>query len=170
MGCGPSLRRIQQSRVYFERCYAADFDPRVPLVEKQACWAAWQEHYTIGQPEDRTEYASERLDALRHGESVPHLPGLPAAALGPRSETQMTASSEETLIPVEEDPATAAVPRRRSRRERHPDPVPRTSNAICAVAACEAEWRGCLDDCPARSAPCETACEIELQACARGCF
>lgn len=171
LGCGPSLRRSQQGRVYFERCYAADFDPRVALADKHACWTAWLAHYTSGQPVDRGDYARQRIYAIEHGESVPRLPGLPAAALGPRSAAPITAASTS----LTEDDAERAAPerperrRRRSRRERHAPPLPRNSNPTCAATACEQAWRACYDTCDG-ARPCETACQIELTACARGCF
>lgn len=175
LGCGPSLRRSQQSRVYFERCYAADFDTRIAVAEKHACWTAWLEHYTIGQPEDRRDYAQERIYAIEHGESVPRLPGLPEVALGPRTAMPVTAASIPAEEPTEEPAETPPVDRvemprhRHSRRDRMP-PLPRTANPACAAVACEPAWRTCIDACPEDSRACETACELELSACARGCF
>lgn len=170
MGCGPSLRRVQQSSVYFERCYAADFDARIPLGEKHACWSAWLEHYTNGQPEERTHYARERVYAIEHGESVPRLPGLPEAMVGPTRSAPVTVSSEAL---VAEEPAPPAQAEREdppeARSERRPAPLPRTGNPTCAAQACEPAWRSCVDGCDDRPG-CETACEVELQACARGCF
>ena len=71
-GCAPSLRMVHRSRAYFERCYAADFDPRIRRTERHACWVAWLDHYTGGQPRERIAYARERVasqgadtDALR---------------------------------------------------------------------------------------------------------
>ena len=171
LGCGPSLRRVQQSRIYFERCYAADFDPRIPLPEKHACWNAWMEHYTLGQAQDRTTYARDRIYAIEHGESVPRLPGLPEVALGPRRATPVTVSSGPSVEAETAHPAMAddeELPRRR-RTRRRPRPLPRTANAACASVACEPAWRACLETCDeARS--CRTACDVELQSCSRGCF
>ena len=174
LGCGPSLRRVQQSNVYFERCYAADFDPRVPLAEKHACWSAWREHYAAGQPQERLEYAQARIYAIEHSESVPRLPGLPEAAMGPRRMTAVTAASTTEAPPEPDPPAVAeqeSLRERRARRRRHRrHPLPRTTNRICATAACEPAYRECLDTCARGNEACETACEVELQACARGCF
>jgi len=176
LGCGPSLRRVQQSRVYFERCYAADFDPRIPVAEKHACWNAWMEHYTLGQPRDRRDYAEERIYAIEHGESVPRLPGLPEAALGPTRAVTVTAASGPTTDPVERAaaPRTAdeeELPERPRRGHDYTPPVPQTNNPTCATSACESGWQSCLDSCPEHGDDaCQTACEVELQACARGCF
>lgn len=172
LGCGHSLRRVAQSQIYFERCYAADFDPRVPLAEKHACWTAWREHYTPGQTPDRVGYCEQRIDAIEHGESVPRLPGLPEAAMGPRRATPILAVSSEEAIA---EPQLASLDHEddlpaRTRRARRPPPLPRTSNVICAQRACEPVWRACVDSCPPGNDPCETACEVELQGCARGCF
>ncbi len=173
--CGPSLRRAQQSRVYFERCYAADFDPSIAAAEKHACWTAWLEHYTNGQPPERGDYARERVYAIEHGESVPRLPGLPQAALGPRAVTPVTVASAPEEPPAPEEAPVLPVDRvqleerREPRRDRHAPPLPRTANPACASAACEPAWRECIDACDGTEA-CETACEVELAACARGCF
>jgi hypothetical protein len=171
LGCGPSLRRVQQSSVYFERCYAADFDARIPLAEKHACWSAWREHYTIGQPRDRRDYASGRIYAIEHGESVPRLPGLPQVALGPQTARPVTAVSvtENDPRPVVEEPANEVELPAREERER-PRPLPRTANPACAAVACEPSWRRCIGGCAEGSDACETACNVELSACARGCF
>jgi len=175
VGCGPSLRRTQQSRVYFERCYAADFDVRIALAEKHACWTSWLSHYTIGNGHERLDYARERLYAIEHGESVPRLPGLPVAALGPRAVTPVTAASapaDEPEPSIDETLPADRVElprRRRSRRDRHSPVLPRTANATCARTACEPAWRECVDTCD-RVEACETACQVELSACARGCF
>jgi hypothetical protein len=173
VGCGPSLRRTQQSRVYFERCYAADFDARIPLAEKHACWTAWLAHYTIGQPAERREYARDRVYAIEHGESVPRLPGLPAVAIGPRTAAPVTAVSlperedparEDSAAPPQAPPGPEIVPP----RPRRPPPLPRTTNPACAASACQPRWLECVEACTSEA--CETACAVELTACARGCF
>lgn len=61
IGCGPSLRRMHRSEVYFERCYAADFDPNVPIAERRACWQDWMVHWQADQPPDRVDYVRERM-------------------------------------------------------------------------------------------------------------
>lgn len=172
VGCGPSLRRVQESHVYFERCYAADFDARIPLSEKNACWSAWLEHYTSGQPPERATYARERMYAIEHGESVPRLPGMPDAVVSSRVAPVISGSvevSEQVVPPSNVDEEEMARPRLRERRERQA-PLPRTSNAICAARACEGAWRTCTERCPRDGEACHTACEVEIRACARGCF
>lgn len=174
-GCGPSLRGVAQGRVYFERCYAADFDARIPVAEKHACWTAWNEHYTRGQPHERIRYAADRLQAIERGESVEGLPGLPDSPIG-RASAPITVSQSAD---VEPDPEVAPAPPPASvdaeepetpARRRHPPRLPRASNEECASTACEARWRVCAEACPAFEGACETACEVELFACARGCF
>ncbi len=63
-GCGPSLQRVEQANVYFERCHAADRDPARSDGDRRACWQAWHEHYEVGQPHDRVDYVQERLVML----------------------------------------------------------------------------------------------------------
>ncbi len=63
-GCGPSLRRVHQGNVYFERCYAADLDALVPPTERRTCWQAWHAHYQTGASPERIDYVTERLAML----------------------------------------------------------------------------------------------------------
>ncbi|MBN8616387.1 MAG: hypothetical protein J0L92_37725, partial [Deltaproteobacteria bacterium] len=55
---------MEQANVYFERCHAADRDPRRDDLERRACWQAWRDHYEVGQPDDRLDYVRERLVML----------------------------------------------------------------------------------------------------------
>jgi hypothetical protein len=130
------------------------------------------EHYTSGQPPERATYAQERIYAIEHGESVPHLPGLPEAIVSTRV-APVIAPSEEVGEHVQDatnvDDEEMVRPRPREHRQREA-PIPRTSNAICAANACEGAWRTCTERCPEDSEPCRTACEVEIRACARGCF
>lgn len=161
-GCAPSLRATQRSQVYFERCYAADFDPRIPGTEKHACWDAWLEHYAAHQPRERVEYARERSRGLARGRAVAPLPGIPEAAMGPTGAASVAAASAGG---DEADESRWPPPRERRYRRQ----LPRTSNPTCAAAACEAPWRDCLAACEDRPA-CRNACTVELRACARGCY
>lgn len=171
IGCGPSFRRLQDSRVYFERCYAADFDSRIPLAEKHACWTAWLEHYTSGQPRERHVYARDRIFAIEQGESLPRLPGTPEAVVSTRVTPVISPSEEvETVAPAPANVDEEEMERPRPRARRREPPIPRTANPICAARACEAAWRTCVGRCPEDMDACDMACEVELQACARGCF
>jgi hypothetical protein len=67
---------VYQSNAYFERCHTADFDPEVSVEKRRKCWAKWLEHYTVGQPPERVQYARQRLHALERGETMDPLPGL----------------------------------------------------------------------------------------------
>lgn len=83
-----------QSSIYYERCYSADFDPRIRAPEKEACWTAWLEHYTEGQASHRVDYAMSRVEAITRGETLPTLPGMPEASLGPSLSTVTYSASE----------------------------------------------------------------------------
>lgn len=52
---------MHRSEVYFERCYAADFDPAVPIAQRRACWQGWMAHWQSDQPPDRIDYVRERV-------------------------------------------------------------------------------------------------------------
>ncbi|HUT79449.1 MAG TPA: hypothetical protein VM285_17260 [Polyangia bacterium] len=77
-GCGPSLRRTEQSDNAFLRCFDGDYHPGRALAEKESCWSAWLERRVYNQPADKVAYAELRLTELVDGISVPGPPG-PAA-------------------------------------------------------------------------------------------
>lgn len=52
---------MHRSDVYFERCYAADFDIQVPIEERRACWQSWMEHWQRDQGAPRVDYVRERI-------------------------------------------------------------------------------------------------------------
>ncbi len=135
-GCAPSLRMVHRSRAYFERCYAADFDPRVVPAERRACWDAWLAHYTQGQPRERVQYARARLRA----------DGAPAEPLLLADDATSAAT----------DATTPATPMRSATGC---DAVCGPTLASCAArcdvadptpcrAACDAEHRACMNACP----------------------
>lgn len=167
VGCVPSLRVVQQGHVYFERCYAADFDPQIPLAEKHACWNAWLSHYTTGQSRERVRYARRRLYQIEHGRPVPRLPGLPEAGADSRDVVAISepGPAESTRGANESSPAEPA--EMAADRE---SPLPQNTNPACAALACEPAWRACMAECADNHYPCQDACRVELHACARGCF
>lgn len=191
--CGPSLRMVEGSRHYFERCYSADFDARTPIAEKHACWESWLAHYRMGQPSERRRYARNRLFELERGVALPRLPGMAEAAIGPRraeplvvstiSESISQGISQSEAAESEELPglghagersqkAPDARPRRAERRtrDRPRRSMPRTSNRVCAARACEPSWQDCVDRCGRSAQECVMACRVELSACSRSCF
>jgi hypothetical protein len=90
-GCGPSLRRMHRSEVYFERCYAADFDPQVPIDERRACWQAWMEYWQRDQPIERVDYVRERILRLDPAHSA-----VVALAIGDAESESPAQSAEPT--------------------------------------------------------------------------
>lgn len=79
-GCAPSIRMVHRSRAYFERCYAADFDPQIRRTERHACWVAWLDHYTSGQPRERVMYARTRAAAQGIENDSLAMPGVERAS------------------------------------------------------------------------------------------
>jgi len=79
-GCAPSLRMVHRSRAYFERCYAADFDAQIRRTERHACWVAWLDHYTSGQPRERIIYARTRVAAQGIENDALAMPGVDGAS------------------------------------------------------------------------------------------
>lgn len=118
IGCGPSLRRVHRSEVYFERCYAADLDRAVPIGERRACWQSWMAHYQLGQPPDRIDYVRERilrLDperaevvalAIGEGDPVPASQSEPAIA----AEAELVAATASGEAPLSQPEAAEPDP------------------------------------------------------------
>lgn len=75
VGCGYSPHMAHQSQGYFEHCHAADLDPERSIEEREACWAAWLEHYASPLRPARIDHARRRLAALGRGDEVPAITG-----------------------------------------------------------------------------------------------
>jgi len=148
---------VHQSNAYFERCHSADYDPTVQANIRQACWAAWLEHYTGGQPPERLEYARRRLRALEEGITVPPLPGLPSSALGSSHTASFlvtsSSSSTEQVLP-------SAVPQSPA--------APTADDGAARLEVCAPERVRCRDACD--SAGCHDACIAEYRTCLRGLY
>ena len=160
---------VHEGDTYFERCYGADFDVRVPQEKKELCWQAWLAHYTKHQPAHRVDYALGRIEALSSGEPPPFLPGLVRGALRPdqiRSELDAAVAASSNTSSMLLAPISAA----------DASAVPRG----CAHFCSEYERR-CNADCPAaveargsareqRSDTCMAGCERERAICLNGCY
>jgi hypothetical protein len=149
---------VHQSQVYFERCHAGDYDPRVANDDREACWAAWIDHYSDDQPPERVAYAQQRMGELEEGIAVEPLPGVePSARLTYTS--SFLSSAVSTVEPApESEPAVDAPPRQ----------APSAQGACAPV--CAPRWDRCAANCGAADAPCERACAAEHRTCMRGCY
>jgi len=183
LACGPSLRRLHRSDVYFERCDAADLDVRVPVEERRACWQAWLANHAEAAPRERVGYARERhlhlermgadAVALSTGVEVeaPDAIQTEAATLaGAPSETAVPAAS--TPIPAADSSPDGRVDRAPPRRVQGPHPsVPPAQDAAACAARCRPAWDACAAPCggTARQA-CLHACRASLRVCAHACY
>lgn len=145
---------MHEGDVYFERCYGAEFDPRVSHDQREACWEAWLAYYTKAQPAHRVDYALRRTEALQNGESSPALPGLaPERAAqggvdaGPSSAHGFSESAYDRVL----DGDAGAIPNG------------------CGPA-CEAHERRCGARCPSESHDCQLGCQQERALCMNGCY
>jgi hypothetical protein len=162
-GCGPSLRRVQQADEYFERCYAADRDERRTDDERRACWVAWNEHYRVGQAEDRIDYVRERLVMLdpRQASAIELTTG--QEELDPGIEPAPEASPPEGAEVTDTLHGDGPV------RARRRPVAPRTRTSACA-ASCEPDFVACGNACEIADRGCTDACRHRFRQCARGCF
>jgi hypothetical protein len=200
LGCGPSLRGIYRGDVYFERCYGADLDTRIPVPEKHACWSAWMAEYQAGQPEERVDYARERilrLDPARaeivalavggvDGDTVPLTESEPS--ISSDAATLTAVASGEELPPIEppvdlpgaEEQATEPSAEVASEgpvayeHDRRVRPARRavvpTSDASACVTVCRPAFETCAERCTEERNPCLRACRLSLRACAHACY
>ncbi|AUX36528.1 MULTISPECIES: hypothetical protein [Sorangium] len=166
--CGASINAVYEGDVRFEHCMALDSLADVKPTLRRACWDEWLQFYTFGQTRDRVEYAALRARQLSHasdfdeGEWSPPSSRAPAvpeptSALAPPPRLLTT----DVAAPAEEADAGASDAAPSSAEDAAPP------GAECS-AACEASWKGCLQDC--RTAGCEKGCSGKYTRCMRGCF
>ena len=186
-GCGPSIRLVAASNVYFEYCYAADRDAARSDIERRACWTAWQEHYEIGQPPERIDYAHERLVMLdperrnaielatgESGESEAvleaQLAADPMAVDATVTEPAIVAVDIEVVVPEgaevssvfgDRGPVTA--------RARRSPVIPRSRSSACADV-CAPDFRTCALLCNLSDRGCVDACRHRFRQCSHSCF
>lgn len=186
---------MHRSEVYFERCYAADRDPRVPIEQRRACWQAWIEHYRHAQPAERVDYAREQLLRLdpQRAEVVELAVGEPFEA--PVDATMPTTAAPEAsgheeppqpdspdavnrppqdgLVEVVGPPPAPAAPRDAAlqRRQRRAPVMPPGEAPHCAEA-CRPRWEACTARCGGGSerAGCLRACRLALRTCSHACY
>lgn len=196
-GCGPSLQRVEQANVYFERCHAADRDPARSDGDRRACWQAWHEHYELGQPDDRVDYVRERLmmldptsgdaialatpDDTEGGERIEpsvevqgvELEGSVVVASADTSDPREDAGNETIVASAQiapaEGPELSDTLADRPPRVRRRPTVPRSRTSACG-AACEPSFVSCASACEVSDRGCADACRHIFRQCARGCF
>ena len=184
-GCGPSLRRVEQANVYFERCHAADRDSRRTDMERRACWQAWRDHYEVGQPDDRTDYVRERLVMLDPASGDVLSMAAPESSAEPEGTEIASPALVEISSTIEGDTAAGVfaepdgappegpelsdtVSDRPPRARRRPT-IPRTRTSACGNA-CEPSFVECASDCRVADRGCADACRHIFRQCSRGCF
>lgn len=187
-GCAPSLRAVQQSTTYFERCHAADADPNLSVEDKLACWDVWLAHYTYGQSSHRVRYAERRRAGLTQGERVPPLPGGDRAqvhTLRPEhasNEAALDVAADRAAPPpeaIEQPQASLTFSNRppdvasrreiRARDRQRPPPPPTRSETPCAHL-CDPKWDRCAAPCVNRQRGCLAACRTEHRICLSACY
>lgn len=154
-GCGPSLRMLHESTVYFERCHAAEMRDEVSLETKAACWERWLRWYSASQANTRILYARERLVYLAQGELVDPLPEGESAAAEVAPEVEVGATTSSTSRSTN----TGLLPRNPRR----------TGDPVCEPV-CRPHWDGCIIRCDANDRPCIFACQSNYGSCMSGCI
>lgn len=153
---------VHDGDTYFERCYAADFDPRLSEAKKEGCWQAWLSFYTRHQPAHRVDYALRRIEALQNGEPSPELPGSVVTAV---AEAPWPASATDGAIAPADAPLTVPALSTTSTMEGDGGAVLRGCQQYCRQyeSACNAR-------CHEGTLTCWHGCEAEKTICLRGCY
>jgi hypothetical protein len=143
---------VHQGDRYFERCYGADFDAKVPVTKKESCWQAWITYYTKHQPAHRVDYALARIESLQNGDPLPTLPDLASEPSRPAEhDTDAAASDVSSQILVTMAPDAGPVPNG-------------------CLHFCNEYESDCNARCDRGSLSCSANCEHERGLCLRGCY
>ena len=122
----------------YERCYAADHDPTVDPGARRTCWADWLANDSEDQPIERVAYANQRLRELDGQAGVRVLPN-------------------DQPVPIPQ------------RVHDYPPLPPGNYHTSGCDPVCEGRWRDCTNHCDLRDQPCKAACESEFRVCLDGC-
>jgi len=158
-GCAPSLRMVHEGNGYFENCYAADYNPKLQDMQREACWNAWLAHYTRHQPAHRIDYALRRVEALEAGEPPLGLPGLSSHW----EQIASTSASGAELV-------TLQGPRAGAEAATQLDPSAEPSVAHGCTGMCNTYQSRCMASCAESLGPCANGCEHEKAICLGGCY
>lgn len=162
LACGPSVQVLHEGTVRFEHCHRLDLDPRIAPSHRRACWEAWRERYSYGQPRDRLEYAQRRIAAIDRNEPPPGL------NLDTRPEPSPL---EEPNGPIDAHapPPKVARPAESARTLDEPPPALDEAPGDACAQLCRSERGTCLGSCaPGEWSECP--CEQGYRACMVRCF
>lgn len=132
---------LRQADLYFERCHAAERDPRVSPADRRTCWKAWLTHYGIAQRPERVGHAEARSVAV-----APEVHGANDANSG--DEFRMAAGAAEA----------------------NSDGIPSSSGTEDCRAACTSRQMACVSVCAGDAEACKSACESEARVCHGACL
>ncbi|NLE88023.1 MAG: hypothetical protein GX607_16675 [Myxococcales bacterium] len=159
VGCGPSMQVLHEGTVRFEHCYRLDLDPKIAPSHRKACWQAWSERHSYGQPRDRLEYARRRVQEIESN--------------GPAPRLELGAAAERSALAEPGGPINVHAPPPRVARPPQGIPVSNTQ-ALEGVpgdgcsATCRQRRTTCLASC-AEGAP-QCPCDADYRACMVRCF
>jgi hypothetical protein len=175
-GCGPSVQSIYEGDVRFEHCYRLDLELDVAPTHRQACWTAWLDRYTYGQPRDKLEYARRRLRAFSTGDA-----DKPELHLG-QSQAQQDARQFYLVVP-QPTSVHASPPPIATRLNAVTDPPPAPSSDALAksadkaapgeecASACRSAFGSCNQACdPVAKSPACKSCDPDYKKCMARCF
>jgi len=179
VGCGPSLTTVHEGTVRFEHCYRVDLEPRAPASQRKACWQRWVGAYTLGQPRDRIEYATQQLHLLEENN-----PARPQLALGAEHHpeerqfylvvpgpTSVHGTPPPIATVVQANDSVGALDGGPPPSERAKTAEPKQPPAASCAHSCRSAWQTCDGGCePTSSTPSCTKCQADYAKCMRGCF
>ncbi len=164
-GCGASYRQAYFSDAYFERCFAADINPRVNRSDLEECWSAWIAYYGDSENQYRVEYARERSEALALGDGTLPLLRADDPLSAPSSAIAYSGATAETAGVSAEISRWAepfVVP--------HAAVVPVAVERVPACrTTCISRTEACRASCAERDSSCKHTCTVDQRVCDEGC-
>jgi hypothetical protein len=178
LSCGPSFTTVREGTIRFEHCYRMDLEPAASAAQRQSCWQRWIGSYTLGQPRDRIEHATRRVNALGEPDGTS-----PALALGPdhRPEerqfylvvpgpTSVHASPPPIATVVQSIEPPEALDGGAPPSERAKTGEPKQPPAASCAGSCQTAWQSCEASCASgKRTECDR-CKSTYSKCMRSCF
>lgn len=161
LACGPSVQVLHEGTVRFEHCHRLDLDPQIAPSHRSACWQAWLERYSYGQPRDRQEYAQRRIASIERNEPPP---GLNLDAKPERS------LRDEPIGPIDAHaPPPKVAPPAESARTWEEAPLEDEAPGDDCARLCRDDRRACFEGCSGEDGA-ECPCEGVYRECMARCF
>jgi hypothetical protein len=153
VACLPSVSRVYEGDVRFERCMALDWKETVSADIRRECWQEWRQYFTLGQTRDRIEYAEREIERLSNGGQEVAVNDLavpePTSVFAPPPMMMAVDGGADAPVSLDEPADAAAVP-------------------MSCTDRCDTDGITCLSPC--RSNACRSRCANTRFKCYKACL